>query len=74
MRTLKPIIAARPTYGRLTPRSSAALRKSGYFRAGNGNFGQVCARRLLRAVALVTIAPGRAGQKCLRMEVAKCRV
>src|SRR3954449_12472283 len=40
------------TYGRLTPRSSAALRKSGYFCAGNGNFGQVCARRLLRAVAL----------------------
>src|SRR3954452_15072081 len=52
MRTLKPIITARPTYGRLTPRSSAALRRSNYFCAGNGNFGQVCARRLLRAVAL----------------------
>jgi 2-(1,2-epoxy-1,2-dihydrophenyl)acetyl-CoA isomerase len=38
------------TYGRLTPRN--ALRRSGYFCAGNGNFGQVCARRLLRAVAL----------------------
>jgi 2-(1,2-epoxy-1,2-dihydrophenyl)acetyl-CoA isomerase len=55
MRTVKLIITARPygrTYGRITPRDSAAHRRSGCFCARNGNFGQICARRSLRAVAL----------------------